>query len=185
MHVIKSLAVLLVLVALCILSWHIVEVHILCKPSRKGAILAVACCVITLVGVLCLKDYVYPFERSVKFTLFASLDIPEEHRLPSAGSKFWHAAYEEYGLYAESKYFNPKQTVSDLGFEWPQMDFEKHAYIITYGQQLLSLSYNVWEEIDIPIRTGAKVGHATLSDDFDPNKVYVYEIAKIRIDNDP
>lgn len=185
MHVIKSLVVLLVLISLCILSWHIVKVHILYKPSRKGAVLAVACCVITLAGVLCLKDYVYPFERSVKFTLFASLDIPEEHRLPSAGSEFWHAAYEEYGLYAESKYFNPKETVSDLGFEWPQMDFEKHAYIITYGQQLVSLSYNVWEEIDIPIRTGAKVGHATLSDDFDPSKVYVYEIAKIRIDNDP
>lgn len=185
MHIIKSLIVLFFLVALCIFSWYLVKARILSVPSRKSAVLAVICCIVTIAAIVCLKDYIYPFERNVKFTLFASLDIPEEHHLTSAGNNFWHAAYEEYGLYAESKYFDPKEAISYLGFKWPKMDFENHTYIITYGQQLVSLSYNVWEEIDIPIRTGAKVGHATLSDDFNPNKVYVYEIAKIRIDNDP
>lgn len=48
----------------------------------------------------------------------------------------------------------------------------------------MPISYNVWETIDIPVRTGAYVGHMRLNDDFVPDKVYVYEIPRIRIEND-
>lgn len=185
MHIGKSLIVLLIFVTLCFLSVRLVIKQVFYTPTTKGILLTSIICLITFVSILCYKDYLYPFERAVNFTLFASLDIPEENSLSGPGCKFWHAAYEEYGVYSESVYFNPEEKVSHLGFIWPQMDFDNHTYIITYGQKLLSLSYNVWDTIECPISTGAKVGHATLSNAFNPNKVYVYEIAKIRIDNDP
>lgn len=185
MHIGKSLIVLLILVTLCFLSVRLIMNQVFFKPTLKGIFITTICCMITLLSTLCFRDYLYPFNRNVEFTCFAVLDIPEENSLSGPGSKFWHAAYEEYGFFSESMYFNPDEKVSHLGFEWPQMDFDDHTYIITYGQKLISLSYNVWDPIELPISTGAKVGHATLSDDFNPNKVYVCEIAKIRIDNDP
>ena len=70
------------------------------------------------------------------------------------------------------------------GFDWPDMDFENHTYIVSYGQELVALTYNAWETVDYPHKTGAKAGHPVFGDVFEPNKVYIYEIEKMRIDND-
>ena len=72
-----------------------------------------------------------------------------------------------------------------FGYEIPELDLESHTYVITYGQELEDLAYYVWETIDIPIPTGAKLGHAILSEDFHNDRMYIYELPKIRIDNDP
>ncbi len=128
--------------------------------------------------------YTYPFERNVPFRLYAELTIPEGNQLEKPGDFYWHAAYEEYGLFAESFYFDPLEKQSPFGFKWPDMDFEHHTYIITYGQELESLSYHVWETIENPVHTGAKVGHAVLKEGFQGNRVYIYEIRKMRIEHD-
>lgn len=124
------------------------------------------------------RHYMYPFEQSVNLKLYAVLEVPEGYKLTFP--REWIAAYEQFGLFAEAFNFSP--TESRIGVPWPEMDLKHHVYIISFGQEMLSLTFNAWETIDYPIHTGAG-GHAELSEDFDPNKVYIYEIPKIRIDN--
>ena len=186
MYIVKSLCVLLLLIILVILSLYNAQK---CYSSYKRqtlffrkALLTGLLCVITLVSIFRLGEYVYPFDKSVDFELYATLVIPPENTLH--GPNFWHSAYDDIQG-DESFFFNPDEKYSHLGFEWPAMDFEHHTYIITYGQELESLSYNVWDYVKYPFYTGVKIGHATLNDEFDPNTVYVFEIPRIRIDNDP
>ena len=152
--------------------------------SKKYVILTICYSIITVLCLTLFGDYVYPFERRIEPVLIAEFSVPEKYVLKYPGQEFWHGAYEEYGLYAGSFYFNTEKKTSIYGFDWPPMDFDRYNYIITYGQKIKTLSYNVWETIDEPVRTGAKVGHMILCDEFEPNKGYIYQIPKIRIEND-
>ena len=187
-NIIKSLLMLLFLIILSIGSIiavvFCIHIHRYKKLSMQRIIFTGILCIITIVIVACFGDYAYPLERTVEFELIAELDIPPENAFNPEFPHFWHAAYEQFGLYSDSFYFSEDYPYSYLGFKWPEMDFKNHTYIITYCQELESLTYNVWETIDIPIRTGAKAGYAVLSEEIDPCKVYVYEIPKIRIEND-
>lgn len=188
MDIIKSLLVLVFLLGLTGLALcSIIQCVKKSKTGilRKKDIIKSVC--ITSCAVLCISlfgDYIYPFERRLEPVLVAEFEVPEEYELDYPGQQFWHGAYAQFGLYAESFYFNPEDTSSIYGFDWPPMNFERYSYIITYGQEIESLSYCVWDTIDLPVRTGAKVGYMTLSDDFSPEKVYVYRIPRIRIEND-
>ena len=189
LYIVYSLLILVLLVAvLAYLVFCIVRTVLRVQENRLkwhhavslGCVAAVA-----LASVVFLGDYVYPFERKLEPRLFAEFDVPEEYKLTQPGEVFWRGAYEAYGLYAESLWFNPENLLeSPYGFGWPPMNFDDHSYIITYGQKIESLSYNVWDTIDEPFRTGAKAGHMILDKEFSPTKVYIYEIPKLRIDND-
>lgn len=139
---------------------------------------------IALAACLLFGEYTYPFEQTVELELYATLEIDQEHTLDRPQA--WHAAYEKYGIYAGSLWFETDMENQEyyLGFRWPEMDFEHYTYIISYGQTVESLSYNVWETIDYQLQAGVKVGHAELGDEFHPNAVYIYQIKKMRIDND-
>lgn len=150
---------------------------------RLALSLFLALC-IALPSFVFLGDYTYPFERTLHPKLIAEFDVPEGYEARRPGDPFWRGAYQAYGLYAESFWFDPYERQSKYGFAWPPMDYAHHNYIITYGQKIKSLSYNVWDTIDAPIRTGAKVGHMRLEETFIPEKVYIYQIPKVRIDND-
>ena len=188
MNIVKS-----IIVCICLLSliFCAIAFTVLCirryrdKVLKKGnVVLTVVFICITILSVMLFGDYIYPFERHLNPILIAEFEVPEEYVLEYPGQKFWHGAYEKFGLYAESFYFNPDDEQSIYGFGWPPMDFDRYCYIINYGQKIESLSYNVWETIDIPVRTGAKAGHMVLDEVFSPEKVYVYQIPKIRIEND-
>ena len=188
MYLLKSCLVLLFLIVLVIACIAYVA---RCAKKRNKKMLkfvhvftAVCLVLVTLLCVINFGDYTYPFERRLNPVLIAEFDVPTNYELEYPGQKFWHGAYEQFGFYAESFYFDPDNRDSIYGFGWPPMDFDRHCYIITYGQKILSLSYNVWETINEPIRTGAKVGHMTLDDDFMPARVYIYQIPKVRIEND-
>ena len=150
---------------------------------RLALSLFLALC-IALPSFVFLGDYTYPFERTLHPKLIAEVDVPERFKARKPGDPFWHGAYQAYGLCASSVWFDPYETQSKYGFAWPPMDYAHHNYIITYGQKIKSLSYNVWDMIYIPIRTGAKVGHMRLEETFIPEKVYIYQIPKVRIEND-
>ena len=187
MNIIRSACVfvcllLVIIVCVTVIVRCIKEIH--WHKSFAHITLILFCVCIMFLSVVLGGDYVYPFERDLNPILIAEFDVPKEYELDYPGQKFWHGAYEKFGLYAQSQYFNPTDNQSVYGFGWPPMDFDKYCYIITYGQRIESLSYNVWETIDDPIRTGAKVGHMVLEKDFLPEKVYVYQIPKIRIEND-
>ncbi len=188
MNIIKSILVLLALLALVLFA--IYRTIICIQKHRDGdlnkrAIISLGCHICVTVIILSLfGNYVYPFERTLDPVLIAEFDVPEKYALDYPGQVFWHGAYKEYGLYAESFHFDPDNLESKYGFGWPPMDFDRHNYIITYGQKIEKLSYNVWDTIDAPIRTGAKAGHMVLDENFYPEKVFVYEIPKVRIEND-
>lgn len=128
-------------------------------------------------------EYVYPFERPVNLELHAVVDIPEEHALAYPD---WYAIYEKWGIYSGSKWMDTESVSypSRFGFDWPDMDFENHTYIVSYGREMVALTYNVWDTVDSPQITGAKAGHPVFQDVFEPNRVYIYEIEKMRIEND-
>lgn len=187
-NIIKSIVVFVILLGLVLVSVISImsckKQHQTNKLTKIHLFTTVICCCVTLLSVFLFCDYINPFERTVHPVLIAEFEVGKEYELDYAGQKFWHGAYEQYGLYAESFYFDPDNTQSVYGFGWPPMDFDKHNYIITYGQTIQKLTYNVWDTIDEPIKTGAKVGHMILNDDFSPSKVYIYQIPKIRIEND-
>ncbi len=128
-------------------------------------------------------EYVYPFERPVNLEQYAVANIPEEHTLSYPD---WYAIYEKWGIYPGSKWMDTESVSepSRFGFDWPDMDFENHTYIVSYRREMTALTYNVWDTVDSPGRTGAKAGHPVFSDVFEPNRVYIYEIEKMRIEND-
>ena len=187
MYIIKSLLVLLILISLIVTSVLLVSKYIVKRKkgihSLKRCLCAVLCCCFTLVSIALFGDYVYPFERTLNPVLIAEFQVPPGYELDFPGEKYWHGAYKQFGLYAESFYFDPENT-DPYGIGWPPMDFDHFSYVITYGQKIESLSYNVWDTIDVPVRTGAKVGHMILQEDFSPEMVYIYRIPLIRIEND-
>lgn len=191
MHILKSAFVIYCLLSLFLVSGitvaNCVKAHREKLPkiilfARAGIAVCVCCFSIFITAEF--GDYVNPFERTLQPTLIAEYDVPEEYEMKRPGERFWHGAYEAYDFYAASFWFDPNNKQSRFGFAWPPMDFEHYCYIITYGQKIESLSYNVWETIDAPVRTGAKVGHMILDEEFLPEKVYVYQIPKVRIEND-
>lgn len=189
MNICKSAFILLLLLALTFLTIICAVKYIRAwknkKPLWRNAFLALAAFCVTSLCFVFLGDYVYPFERTLTPQLIAEFEVPEKYELEYPGQQFWHGAYESFGLYGPSLWFDPDNALeSKYGMGWPPMDFNKHSYIITYGQKIDSLTYNVWDTIDNPFRTGAKAGHMILDKEFLPKKVYIYQIPKLRIDND-
>lgn len=188
LNVLKSLPFILFLGGLVILSIYFIKSYIKkCKLDidyKEDIIRIIVSCVITVICIALLGKYTYPFERHLNPVLIAERSVSEEYELEYPGQRFWVGAYEKYGLRPASEYFDVTEKVSYLGFEWPDMDFDNHSYIITYGQKIESLSYNIWDNIVDPVRTGIKAGHMKLAKEFSPEKVYIYEIPKLRIEND-
>lgn len=187
-NILKSTLIFMFLLTLLIVSILLCRhciINLRNRTARTGVvIITVAQIIVTLLLVVLLGDYVYPFERTLKPIPHGVLVLPEDQVLQYPGQKFWHGAYEAFGFYAESFYFDPDGDNPKYGISWPPMDFEHYSYIITYGQKIDKLTYNVWDTIDIPVRTGAKVGHMILQDEFDPKMIYIYRIPKLRIEND-
>ncbi len=125
--------------------------------------------------------YINPVDQSVDFVLIEELDIPEEYTMVEP--RFWYAVYDEFGLYASSRYNPPNGPMQ--GVSWPEMDLKRYTYIVCFGQKLDNLKYNTWVTIDAPTYTGAYRGYAEFTEDFYPNSVFIYRIQKMRIDNDP
>lgn len=187
-YIVKSICVFVILLALLIVSTMCIARcvkryynHVL----KKSHVIFTVCLVfIAFISVVLFGDYVYPFERKLNPVLYAEFEVPEEYALPGPGAKFWRGAYEAYGGFPASMYFDPDEDMSMYGIAWPLMDFEHFSFIITYGQKIDTLSYNVWDEIDEPFSTVTKAGHITFKEEFSPRMVYIYQIPKLRIDND-
>lgn len=184
--IIKSIFVVIFLLVLVIFSAAIIYRCALkkrkCVLTKKNILCCICLCLCTVLCLAVFSNYAYPFERFIEMTLIAEIDIPYNNALEAP--RFWRAAYAADGLHSSSKHFAIDEKSSHLGFEWPDMDYENYTYIITFGQKAVSLSYNIWETIDNPTLTGAYAGHMILEEEFNPNKVYIYQICKMRIDND-
>lgn len=95
----------------------------------------------------------------------------------------WHAVYEAYDGYPGTWIHPHEYHQSQAIDEWPEMDLKNYTYIITYCQEIKSLSYYIWRENNIPTPTGAKEAHLVLEEKVHPLTVYIYRIPKMRINN--
>ncbi len=148
------------------------------KHYRSERIIAFILVVTSLFSIIFLGKYVDPFPQTVEYTLHNIVELQEDKQLKYP--KFWRAYYEEYGE-TGSEYFSLEGFEKLYGPINSKFDLDNHTYIITYGQELESLSYIVWHKTYF----GAYSGIVELSENFDPSKIYIYELEKkIRIDND-
>lgn len=175
------------LVLCCLLSLLGFTVHHIKKCIRKykdrsltikRSILTLLLLVITCLSWFGFSQYIYPFDRTLTPVLVAELEVSEKYVLDNPEGRFWRGAYK--GMWGESFWFDPNDT-EHFGATMPQLDYKNHCYVITYGQKIETLSYNAWDIIDM---TGAKAGYITYQEEFYPSSVFIYEIPKIRIDND-
>lgn len=188
MHTWKSALVCILIAMLSIgVVYTFVKLWIAIKCSEKNynkCIRLIIYCTISILMVFHLQKYTDPDDRIIIPHLYHTVTLPIEENMSYPGLP-WHAIYEQYGLYSSSFFIEPTDEYDgQLGFKWPNMDFSNHTYIVSYGWEIEHVSYNVWETIDFPIRTGACVGHVLYSGDFHPDKVFIYELPKIRIDHD-
>lgn len=184
-YIVKSILVLLFLLSIIAATIVMIVKIINRRHNTHDKTLirkTIICSAIAIVSVIFLGTYTYPFERTLDPILIAEVNLDEEHAIAYPGDISWHGAYEKYGFYAGSAYFSYDESTRH-GFSWPEMDLNNHCYIVTYGQKIDSLTYNIWDKIKYPIRTGAYSGHVQLNEEFAPQKVYIYQIPKIRIEN--
>lgn len=181
MSIVKSIFVILLLIVLVSSSIKLTINFIKAYQYKVGYLGKLffmgVLCLITLFTLVLSADYVYPFERTVDMELVMVVDCANEDE-HSVHPGVWHGVYGDYGLYSGSDTFHPNHAD-----KWMELDLDHYSYIVSYGQEIESLTYNVWDTIDAPFRTGAKAGHVKLSKEFIPSRIFIYQIRKIRIDN--
>lgn len=187
-NIIKSMIVILLFLGLMSISvWFIIRCIKYYRSNemiKSDIIKAVISTIISVVVIGYFGEYAYPFEIELDPILIAEYEIPEIYKFDEKIVLSWRGVYEEEGFLPSSLYFVNGEKTSKFGFDWPEMDLDNHSYIITYGYKIKKLSYNVWEIIDKPFFTGIKAGKMVYEEEFDSQRVYVYEIPKMHIDND-
>lgn len=163
-----------------------VTVNAFSRERKKGIgakITAIAVCIAAAAFTVSVADYLDPSDRTVEYELYAVVELDKAHSL-RPGEEFWIGAYERRNG-RDCLWYSTEGSQSTYGSDWPELNLSEYSYIICYGQKLRSLTYNVWNTIDIPIRTGLYQGKATFYDGFDPYTIYIYQIPKLEIDNYP
>ena len=148
------------------------------KDKVTSRILVITATVlIIIVALIILIKYASPIERNVELELITVINIEgEDQQLVNPG--IWYGVYGAYGGSLASNEFHP-----DFIDKWIAPDLENFSYIISFGQRVESLSYNVWDNIESPHRGNVRKGHIILSDEFDGWSIYIYRIPKMRIDS--
>lgn len=156
------------------------------RAQKKGVgakITAMAVCITVAAFTVVAADYLDASNRTVEYELYAVVEVDTPHS-SVPGERFWHGAYEERNG-GEGFFYSTEAKRSQYGESWPELNLSEYSYIITYGQELRLLTYNVWNTIDIPVRTGLYQGNAILCEEFNPYIIYIYQIPKLKIDNYP
>lgn len=186
-YIIKSILVTVLLIILIVLAIRVVLRCI--QKANQGekwygqGFLCVFSCLVSLLAVITLHDYLNPAERRLEPELITTITISQEEHPDGVWGEGWHAVYGKYGSYPGTWVHPHEYYQSRSDAQWPEFDLENYTYIITYGQKIESLSYNVWDASRGPTYTGAKYGHMVLAEEVAPWEIYIYRIPKMRINN--
>ena len=148
---------------------------------RMGIILLLCLLIviIIMVAVFLLRLYDCQLEPE----LVAKVRLDPTHFPNGNIHESWHAIYESYDGYPGT-WIHPHEYYQMHTIDaWPAMDLENYTYIITYCQEIESLSYYMWRENNVPVRTGAKQGSLILKENIEPFTIFIYRIPKMRINN--
>lgn len=152
------------------------------KANRSKLLLRVIAAIFAAMLVVFLMPYLSSRDIEVDLELCYVLTDVTDEKNRKLDSLEWYAIYEEYGLGVDSR-FN-QQTISWV--EWPELDLERYTYIVSFGREMTSLSYNVWESRQpaiLDLGTSFKIGIAEFGEEIDTSLVYIYRIPKMRIDH--
>ena len=142
-------------------------------------VLSVLCVCVTILSCALLGNYTYPFERKLNPILIEEITLEPDDYMEHPN--FWRGIYKKNPLYGGEHWFNINGSIH--GYELSQLDIDHHSYVITYGQKIVSLSYNVWDNVQYKC-PGSKEGHIVLEEEFSPDKIYIYQIPKMRLNVD-
>ena len=150
------------------------------------SVLCVFAFLLLLPVTLFLANYVNPFDRSVELKLYEVVE--QDAMLNVYDGCFKHSWYGVYKWRVSIDGSN-NEPDSRWNLDYLELkkeyDYAKHSYIVSYGCEIKSLKYNVWQQHGLPILdlgTSYKWGIVEFSDEIDPTKVYIYEIPRIYID---
>ena len=147
------------------------------RPIASELLMWVLFCI--LIGI---AFYWFSYDHILNPELIAVIEMPPEVFPQGIYGEEWHSVYGEYGLYPGT-WIHPHEYYRLYSEGWPEMDFQQYTYIITYGQEIESLSYKIGNVIDSPSFTGAKEGHMVLQEAIDPMRIFIYRIPRVRINN--
>lgn len=149
--------------------------------KRKRVLKICICLVVCLGTVVCniiLLPYIWPFNRKVSISRAIILDVHDVGLAPFVCAGEWYGVYGEVGLSVDSCTLHPSRID-----RWIEIDLQSYSYIVSYGQSIEDISYNIWDEIGGTYGKCIKKGYITFSNQFDPEKIFIYEIERIAIDN--
>ena len=175
MHVWKSILVACFLVISSVASLFMIVFY--CKRYCRSMIFLfctlLVCSLVPLTVAFGILDYLNPYDQTVELKLVGIVepDIPFTHE------GVWEVVYERPNQWYDTQLSHDKLS------EWVDTDLTEHSYLISYGKEVTSLHYNVWDTFDAVYYYGEKVGYVTLCKDFIPTKIFIYELPKIRIGN--
>lgn len=169
---------------LCLIALRYVVRNIRKKVFRS--VLCMFALLLLLPVTLFFANYINPFDRNVKLKLYEVVE--QDQMLNVYNGRFkhsWHGVYK-WRISIDGNNNDPDSRWNldfiDLKKEY---DYTKHSYIVSYGCEIKSLKYNVWEHYGLPILdlgTNYKWGIVEFSDEIDPKKIYIYEIPRMYID---
>ena len=154
------------------------------EHMRIGTILAI----IVVLGLVCiLIPYSWPFPISVKLSEYAELTSLKEFHVAES----WHCVYHiplmrgfmEEDLSEDSYWGIP---IIEVVEGYPEFDFYKYTYLFSFERKVEKLSYYVWDNKGpgiVDLGTANKWGTAVLSEEIYKNKIFVYRLPRIAIDN--
>lgn len=126
--------------------------------------------------------YMYGNDIQVKVIDEYVFDVSEEEYLKNSDLQ-WFSVYSKYGLGSPSRFNRDTIGIANL------MEFDsKYTYIVSYGRRITSICYNNWDLIrGTPILDlGTSPKKATIFTEHVVNteKLYIYKVNRVRIDND-
>ncbi|MBQ4159119.1 MAG: hypothetical protein IJD86_13405 [Clostridia bacterium] len=186
-NIIKSLFVFVFVLYLGFLCFFAARYAI--RNIRRKVFRSVLCAFVFLLLLpvtLFLANYINPFDRNVELKLYEVVE--QDKMLNVYNGSFKHSWYGVY-KWRVSIDGNCDEPDSRWNLDYLDCkkvyDYTKHSYIVSFGCEIDSLKYNVWEHHGIPmldLGTSYKWGIVEFSDDIDPTKIYIYEIPRMYID---
>ncbi len=141
----------------------------------SSAILSTLLALLFFVGTF---PYLNPMDRQVEFSLLTCVEVP----YTLSESPKWEGVYGKYCLGGTPLMYSPDGPATDVS--WPEeMDLDHFSYIVCYGAEMESLTINIWETFDAPIRRSSYEGHVTFDEVYFPNSIFIYQIDRARIEN--
>jgi len=139
--------------------------------------MALCLCFITLMSSGYLSEFIYPFDRPLKYEFCASYEMEVgEYRKDG----FWIAIYDDYPR-MQDDYTAIILETDETGLQVIEDLLAENTYLVAFERKIESVSYNIWDYDCERDGNGSFEGNVLLSEERHLNTVFVYKLPKIRL----